>query len=330
MLRPCSKTRRLGLPRSPLLWDSSLLGTSTARFEAFLDCLQCSTDRHGIEIHTNRTQNRWSRGTFDTSLHEMKVDLHSQVAMVTGAARGIGQAVAVALASNGARVIVADIDERAAADAAEQIPSAIPVRLDVSSEREVNDCMSKIENDFGRVDILVNNAGISVRSRVTVDQFPTSEWDAVMAVDLRGVFLASRAAAAAMLKRSSGRIVNIASVAGLIPLRLQCAYTSAKAGVVSLTRSMAIELAQKGIAINCVAPGSTLTAMTEKVFYGKDGSMAEHAQRLIDHIPAGRVGTVDEIAQAVLFFCDPEASYITGQVLCVDGGWTAGGFLRDF
>ena len=260
----------------------------------------------------------------------MKVDLYRQVAVITGAARGIGQAIALALASNGARVVLADIDESAAADAAAQIPSAISIKLDVSSEEDINACISNIGNALGRVDILVNNAGISVKNRVTADRFPTSDWDAVMAVDLRGVFLASRAAAASMVKRGSGRIVNVASVAGLVPLRLQCAYTSAKAGVVSLTRSMAIELAQNGVAINCVAPGSTLTAMTEKVFYGKDGSMAEHAQRLIDHIPAGRVGTVEEVAQAVLFFCDPEASYITGQVLCVDGGWTAGGFFRDF
>ena len=113
--------------------------------------------------------------------------------------------------------------------------------------------------------------------------------------------------------------------------RLQCAYTAAKAGVVNLTQTMAIELAAQGIAVNCVAPGSTLTEGTKNLFYGaKDEAMKAKAERVLSHIPAGRVGQVEEIAQAVLFFVAPETGYVTGQVLSVDGGWTAGGFLRDF
>lgn len=260
----------------------------------------------------------------------MNVDLSNQVALVTGAARGIGRAAAQKIAQNGARVVIADLDAKAAQDAAAEIHGALALRMDVSSESEVEWCLARVQSEFGRVDILINNAGINTRHRVTTDRFPTAEWDAIMSVDLRGVFLVSRAASALMAARGSGRIVNIASVTGLTPLRLQCAYTSAKAGVINLTRTMAIELAAKGLTVNCVAPGSTLTAMTEKVFYGKDGAMAEHAQRLIDHIPAGRVGTVEEVAHAILFFCDPQSAYITGQILCVDGGWTAGGYLRDF
>ena len=261
----------------------------------------------------------------------MKVDICKQVALVTGAARGIGRATAQALADNGARVVIADIDAVAAQTAAAEIPSSVAVRMDVSSEADVEDCINRVKKDFGRLDILINNAGVNTtHHRATADQFPTAEWDRIMGVDLRGVFLVSRAVSALMVSQGSGRIVNIASVAGLVPLRLQCAYTAAKGGVVTLTRAMAIELAPLGLTVNCVAPGSTLTAMTERVFYGKDGAMASHAQRLIDHIPAGRVGTAEEVAQAILFFCDPQSAYITGQILCVDGGWTAGGFLRDF
>jgi len=149
-------------------------------------------------------------------------------------------------------------------------------------------------------------------------------------VDLRGSFLVARGAAAMMVAQKGGRIVNIASVLGLVPARLQCAYTAAKAGLVNLTQTMAIELAAHGIAVNCVAPGSTMTAATEQLFYSKDALMREKAQRIVSHIPAGRVGRAEEIATAVLFFVAPETSYITGQTLSVDGGWTAGGFLRDF
>ncbi len=133
-----------------------------------------------------------------------------------------------------------------------------------------------------------------------------------------------------MIKEGAGRIINIASVMGLVGARLQCAYTAAKAGVINLTRSTALELAPHGILVNCVAPGSTLTESTKQLFYSQDALMKERAQRMLSHVPLARPGTVDEIAQAVLFFGAPESSYITGQTLCVDGGWTAGGFFRDF
>ena len=149
-------------------------------------------------------------------------------------------------------------------------------------------------------------------------------------MDLTGVFLVSKYAAKPMIKQCAGRIINIASVMGLVGARLQCAYTAAKAGVINLTRSTALELAPHGILVNCVAPGSTLTESTKQLFYSQDALMKERAQRMLSHVPLARPGTVDEIAQAVLFFGAPESSYITGQTLCVDGGWTAGGFFRDF
>jgi NAD(P)-dependent dehydrogenase (short-subunit alcohol dehydrogenase family) len=195
----------------------------------------------------------------------------------------------------------------------------------------VESVVRRIVSELGRINILVNNAGInSVTHRVTIDRFPIEEWDRIMAVDLRGVFLVSRAVSAVMVAQGAGRIINIASVAGVVPVRLQCAYATAKAGVIGLTRTMAIELAPNGIAVNCVAPGSTLTAMTEPLFYGKNAAMAEQAKKLISHIPAGRVGRVEEIGQAILFLSDPESTYVTGQTVSVDGGWSAGGFMRDF
>jgi 3-oxoacyl-[acyl-carrier protein] reductase len=149
-------------------------------------------------------------------------------------------------------------------------------------------------------------------------------------VDLTGLFLVSRAGSRAMIANKKGRIINISSVLGVVPARLQCAFVAAKSAVVQLTRTMAIELAPSGILVNCVAPGSTLTDGTKSLFYGQDAIMKERMNRMLSHVPLGRPGTTEEMASTVLFFAAPESSYITGQILCVDGGWSAGGFLRDF
>ena len=261
----------------------------------------------------------------------MKADLSNQVALVTGAAHGIGLATALLLAENGARVVIADLDEAGATAAAAGMKNALGLRMDVSSATEVEAGVRQVEAQCGRIDILVNNAGINTTNhRVTIDQFPIEEWDRIMAVDLRGVFLVSRAVAARMIAQKVGRIVNIASVLGIVPARLQCAYTAAKAGVINLAQTMALELAPHHITVNCVAPGSTLTAATEKLFYGQEPALQEKARRMLSHVPAGRPGRVEEVAQAILFFVAAENSYVTGQVLSVDGGWTAGGYLRDF
>jgi NAD(P)-dependent dehydrogenase (short-subunit alcohol dehydrogenase family) len=261
----------------------------------------------------------------------MKVDLQDKIAVVTGAARGIGAATARVLAENGAIVIVADIDEAMAHETAKGIPRAHALRLDVSNQAEVEAGIEWVTSTLGRVDILINNAGINtMHHRVTIDEFPVEEWDRIINVDLRGLFLVSRSVSSVMVRHGSGRIVNISSVLGVVPARLQCAFNSAKAGVINLTRSMAIELAAKGILVNCIAPGSILTAATEQLFYSKDAIQAERRDKILSHIPLGRTGTVDEIATTILFLVAPESSYITGQTLCVDGGWSAGGFFRDF
>jgi NAD(P)-dependent dehydrogenase (short-subunit alcohol dehydrogenase family) len=260
----------------------------------------------------------------------MKVDLADKVALVTGAARGIGQAIADAFAANGARVIYSDIDFKTAVESAARSPGSQAVALDVTDEAQINAVVAEILRDFGRLDILVNNAGVNTLAhRVTIDQFPRFEWDRIINVDLTGTYLVSHAAAPLMVARKTGRIINIASIAGLVPLRLQSPFVAAKAGVVNLTRSMALELGPHGVLVNAIAPGSTLTEGTRQLFYGEDGTFRHAVQQMLAHIPLGRPGQPEEIAHAALFLAAPESSYINGHILTVDGGWTAG-YAREF
>jgi NAD(P)-dependent dehydrogenase (short-subunit alcohol dehydrogenase family) len=260
----------------------------------------------------------------------MKVNLEGKVALVTGAARGIGQASAKALAANGARVIYADIDLPAARRAAAQTPGALALAVDVADEKHVEGLISQTLDRFGTLDILVNNAGVNTfNHRVNIDQFPTEEWERILTVDLTGLFFVSRAALQPMLAKKSGRIINISSVMGVVPARLQCPFVAAKAGVINLTRAMALELGNQGVLVNCIAPGSILTDGTRKLFYGQKGKLNGSLQALLSHIPLGRPGTVEEIAHAVLFLAAPESSYVNGATLTVDGGWTTG-YTRDF
>jgi len=260
----------------------------------------------------------------------MQVDLTGEVALVTGAGRGIGKAIADALAANGAKVLYTDIDVASAESAAAAVPGSIALRLDVSDAEDVEAGVARAIDRFGRLDILVNNAGINTLAhRVNVDQFPLDEWERILKVDLTGLFLMSKAAAAPMLKQRSGRIINIASVAGLVPLRLQSAFVAAKAGVVNLTKSMAMELGPQGVLVNGIAPGSIMTDGTRQLFYGEDGKFREFAATLLAHVPVGRPGTPEEVAHAALFLAAPESSYVNGHILTVDGGWTAG-YMREF
>jgi 3-oxoacyl-[acyl-carrier protein] reductase len=259
----------------------------------------------------------------------MKVDLENRVALVTGAARNIGKAIADALAANGARVVYSDID-LAEVTAAASASSGTAIHLDVADPVEVETVTGEIMRRFGKIDILVNNAGINtLKHRVPIDEFPPEEWERIVRVDMTGLYLVSRAVAGAMRLQKYGRIVNIASVVGLVPLRLQCAFAAAKAGVVNLTRAMAIELGHLGITVNCVAPGSILTEGTKKLFYGEDSKFRKTVDQLIAHIPAGRPGSSEEVAHAVTFLAAEESRYINGAVLTVDGGWTAG-YAREF
>ena len=252
--------------------------------------------------------------------------------LVTGArTRNIGKAIADALAANGARVAYADIDASGAEAAAKPYRLALGMACStLATKCRRQSAIGRVVGELGRLDVLVNNAGINTMAhRVTVERFPRSEWDRILAVDLTGSFLMSRPAGKVMVEQGSGRIINIASVAGLVPLRLQCAFVAAKAGLVNLTKAMALELGPRGVLVNGIAPGSILTEGTKQLFYAPDGQFHANMQRMLDHVPLGRPGTSEEIAHAALFLAAPESSYINGHILTVDGGWTAG-YARDF
>lgn len=260
----------------------------------------------------------------------MTSDLTGTVSLVTGAARGIGQAIADRFARNGSVTYYTDLVLADAQAAAAATPNGRALELDVTKPAQIAGAVERVVAECGRFDVLVNNAGVNTMAhRVPIDQFPREEWDRILAVDLTGLYEMSRATSAVMRAQTRGRIINIASIAGLVPLRLQCAFVAAKAGVVNLTKAMALELGPHGILTNGIAPGSTLTEGTRKLFYGDDGLFKESVQRMLDHVPLGRPGTVDEIAVAALFLADPENSYMNGHVLTVDGGWTCG-YARDF
>jgi len=241
--------------------------------------------------------------------------LANQIAVVTGAGRGIGQAIALKLAAHGADVAAVDLKTEFVQQTVEEVQKlgrqAWAVAANVADAASVEAAANQILQAGGHVDILVNNAGITKDTLLM--RMSEADWDAVLSINLKGTFLFTKAFTRAFLKQKSGRIVNIASVIGLIGNAGQCNYAASKAGVIGFTKSVARELASRGITANAIAPGFIETKMTEAL--GPDAREA-----LLKQIPLNCLGQPDDVANAVLFLASPAARYITGQVLAVDGG----------
>ncbi|GHT27712.1 beta-ketoacyl-ACP reductase [Planctomycetales bacterium] len=245
----------------------------------------------------------------------MQINLKDKVAIVTGGTRGIGLGIAQALAENGAKIAVVGTNPEKLQQAVDSI-TAIGAEAEgyicnVASTDEVEKTINAVQEKFGKIDILVNNAGIT--RDVPLGAMKDEEWDDVIAVNLRGPFLFTRAVSKLMRRAKKGRIINITSISGLIGNKGQANYSASKAGLIGFTRTASKELAGKNITVNAVAPGFIETDMTNVL-------PEPYKVELKNRTPLGRIGTVSDIAAAVLFFASDEANFITGQILTVDGG----------
>ncbi len=241
--------------------------------------------------------------------------LAGKVAIVTGAAQGIGKEIATALAQEGADLAVVDVNPEQAEKTAQELAvlgrKTIALKADVSKSAEVDEMVNKTLDKFGKIDILVNNAGIT-RDNLLL-RMKEEEWDLVISINLKGTFNCLKAVTRPMIKARSGKIVNIASIIGIAGNAGQANYAASKAGVIALTKSAAKELASRNVNVNAVAPGFIQTAMTHVL-------PEAVKEEMLKRIPMAKLGEVKDVAKAVLFLAGPDSDYITGQVVVVDGG----------
>lgn len=239
--------------------------------------------------------------------------LANKVAIVTGGARGIGQAIALRLAEEGAEIAICDVQpsDKTMAQIAELGRAALALKVDITQESQVKEAIDSVMAKWGRIDILVNNAGVT-RDGLLL-RMQESEWDMVLDVNLKGAFLFSRAVLRPMLKQRQGRIISIASVVGLMGNPGQTNYAASKAGLIGFSKSLAREVASRGVTVNCVAPGFIVSEMT-------DALTEDQKKALLDQVPLGDMGLPGDVAAVVAFLASSDARYITGQTINVDGG----------
>lgn len=246
----------------------------------------------------------------------------NKVAVITGAATGIGRATALAFAHEGAHVVLVDVDDAHAQETLRMIEAGgaegLYIHVDVSHAKEVQGMMEKTLAAFGRIDIAVNNAGIEGKS-ASIAECTEENFDKIIATNLKGVWLCMKYEIPHMLKNKSGAIVNMSSVAGLVGFEGLSAYTASKHAVIGLTKTAALEYAKQGIRVNSVCPGAIATPMLARIAGGE--REAEKSFAALE--PVGRIGKPEEIADAVLWLCSEKSSFVTGQAIAVDGGWVA-------
>jgi len=262
----------------------------------------------------------------------MKVDLKDRVVIVTGGGGAIGSAMCRQFAANGAKVVAAGRTLAKLEKVVEEVKAAggeaTAIVTDVGDKESAAAMIEKTVEVYGKLDVLVNNAGINggPAHRKPIHEYDDDLWHRIINVDLNGVYYCSKPAIKQMVKQGTGGcIINIGSIVGLTPLRLQCAFTAAKAGVFNLTKAMALELAPLNIRVNGIAPGSILFEGTRELFY----SDPVRAEALLSHIPLKRPGEPDDIASMTCFLASDDAAYMTGSIVTIDGGWICG-YTRDF
>lgn len=253
----------------------------------------------------------------------MPEGLDGKVALVTGGGSGIGRASSVAYARDGARVVIVDVNVEGGEETAQLIKEAggdaVLVHADVSKAADAQNMVERAVEAYGRLDYAFNNAGVSGLSRGSTADYSEEDWDRVIGINLKGVWLCMKYEIPQMLKQGGGAIVNTASIAGLVGIRGTCAYIAAKHGVAGLTKAAALEYAESGIRVNAVCPGYINTPLIRPFFDEFDGMEAD----VIAKHPLGRLGEPNEIAEAVVWLSSPAASFVTGHTMTVDGGYVA-------